>query len=268
MMSEDCGFVAGIDAGTEAVKVVILREDATLAGISIVPTRGYFQDCIHEALANALDEAKVSAADLLASGVTGFGATCAPLASLSLAETTCHARGVFQRIGTAMTLVDLGGRDPQVIRVDGAGQVVSTHSVRKCAVGIGTFLMFAARHLGVHPTRMMDLAANATKPARIGSYCSVFAEVDVIERLRNGSTVEEIALGCVESIAERVLEIGMLEPPVVATGGVCEYFPGVVAALSARAGLSVRVVSEPIATAAFGAALHALDTLGTGVEEP
>jgi len=114
----------------------------------------------------------------------------------------------------------------------------------------------------------MDLAANATKPARIGSYCSVFAEVDVIERLRNGSTVEEIALGCVESIAERVLEIGMLEPPVVATGGVCEYFPGVVAALSARAGLSVRVVSEPIATAAFGAALHALDTLGTGVEEP
>jgi len=253
-------FVAGIDAGTEAIKVVIL-DDASQRGMSIVQTRGYFQDGIHEALANALDEAKISATDLLASGVTGFGASCAPLASISLSETACHARAAFHRLGCAMTLIDIGGRHPQGMRIDATGRVLWSHSARKCAVGIGTFLMFTAHHLGVHPTRLTDLAGNASKPAPIGSYCSVFAEVDIIERLRNGSTVEEIALGSIQSIAERILEIGMLEPPIVATGGVCEYFPGVVAALAARTGLPVQVVPEPITTAAFGAALYALDTL-------
>jgi predicted CoA-substrate-specific enzyme activase len=260
------GYVAGIDAGTETIKVVVLREDATVAGISVVPTRGYFQACIQEAFANALDEAKVSAADLLGSGVTGFAASCAPLASLSLSETECHARAAFHRIGTAMTLVDIGGRDPQVIRVDGAGKVISSRAVRKCAVGIGTFLMFTARHLGVHPTRLMDLAMNATHASPIGSYCSVFAEVDVIERLRNGDTVEQIALGSIQSIADRIMEIGVLNPPVYATGGVCEYFPGVITTLSERAGVPVQVLADPTSTAAFGAALLALDSLALNAE--
>ena len=60
-----------------------------------------------------------------------------------------------------MTLVDIGGRDPKLIHVDARGTVVGSRSVRKCAVGIGTFLMFASRHLDVHPTRLMDLASSA-----------------------------------------------------------------------------------------------------------
>jgi predicted CoA-substrate-specific enzyme activase len=191
--------------------------------------------------------------------VTGFGASCAGEGSRAITETLCHARGAFHHLRRAMTVVDIGGRDPKVVHVDESGSVVSSRSVRKCAVGIGTFLMFTSRHLDVHPTRLMDLAATAQKPARVGSYCSVFAEVEVIELLRSGATAGEIALGAMYSIADRILEMDRLRGPLMITGGVCEYFPGVVKALHERSGLSVEVVPEPMMVGALGAALYALE---------
>lgn len=251
--------VAGIDAGTECTKVLVLDEGQAILGRAVVPTRGYFQDCIHEALSNAVDEAQLTPADLDAVCVTGFGASCSPIATVARSETACHARGASFHHGQAMTVVDIGGRDPKVITVDAQGRAVEARSVRKCAVGIGTFLMFTARHLDVHPTRLMDLVASDERPVRIGGYCSVFAEVEVIEHLRRGVAVGEIALGAMHSIAERILEVGRLEAPVVVTGGVCEYFPGVVTALSERASLVVETMPEPILVGALGAALFALD---------
>jgi (R)-2-hydroxyacyl-CoA dehydratese activating ATPase len=253
-------IVAGADLGTECVKTVVVNDAGKVLGRAVVPTRGYFQDCFQEAMGNALAEAQATAADLRGVGVTGFAAGCAPLASQAITETLCHARGAFEGARRAMTLVDIGGRDPKVIHVDERGHVTSSRSVRKCAVGIGTFLMFASRHLDVHPTRLMDLATSAEKPAAVGSYCSVFAEVEVIELLRNGATAGEIALGCMYSIAERILEMDRLKGPVMVTGGVCEYFPGVVKALAERSSLPVEIVPEPIMAGALGAALYALDS--------
>lgn len=253
-------IVAGADLGTECVKTVVVNDDGKILGRAVVPTRGYFQDCFQEAMGNALGEAQATAADLRGVGVTGFAAGCAPLASQTITETLCHARGAFHFSRRAMTLVDIGGRDPKVIHVDERGTVTSSRSVRKCAVGIGTFLMFASRHLDVHPTRLMDLATSAEKPAPVGSYCSVFAEVEVIELLRNGATAGEIALGCMYSIAERILEMDRLKGPVMVSGGVCEYFPGVVKALAERSCQQVEIVPEPIMAGALGAALYALDS--------
>ena len=253
-------IIAGADLGTECVKTVVVNDTGKILGRAVVPTRGYFQDCFQEAMGNALAEAQATAGDLRGVGVTGFAAGCAPLASQTITETLCHARGAYHRTPRAMTLVDIGGRDPKVIHVDEKGHVTSSRSVRKCAVGIGTFLMFASRHLDVHPTRLMDLATSAARPAQVGSYCSVYAEVEVIELLRNGATAGEIALGCMYSIADRVLEIDRLKGPVMITGGVCEYFPGVVKALAERSALNVEIVTEPIMAGAFGAALYALDS--------
>jgi (R)-2-hydroxyacyl-CoA dehydratese activating ATPase len=255
--------VAGADVGTECVKAVVVDGDRKILGRSIVPTRGYFQDCLQEALAVALNEAQVQAPALGGVCLTGFGASCGPAGARSVTETLCHARGAFTHVGRAMTVVDIGGRDPKLIHVDERGAVTSSRSVRKCAVGIGTFLMFASRHLDVHPTRLMDLASSAEVPAKVGSYCSVFAEVEVIELLRTGATAGEIALGCMYSIADRIMEMDRLASPVMVTGGVCEYFPGVVKALAQRSGLSVEVVPEPIMAGALGAALYALDSAAT-----
>lgn len=251
--------VAGADIGTECVKAIVVGERGKILGRAAVPTRGYFQDCYQEAMGNALAEAQAKAADLQAVCVTGFGASCAADATRTVTETLCHARGAFHHVSKAMTLVDIGGRDPKVVHVDERGTVVASKSARKCAVGIGTFLMFTARHLDVHPTRLMDLATSAARPAPVGSYCSVFAEVEVIELLRAGVTAGEIALGAMYSVADRIMEMDRLQSPLAITGGVCEYFPGVVKALAERSGCQVEVVPEPIMTGALGAALCALD---------
>jgi predicted CoA-substrate-specific enzyme activase len=250
---------AGIDVGTECVKVIVMDEGANILGRSVVPSRGRFEDCAREALAVALDEAQVGLSELASLCATGFGASCVAMATHTVTETACHARGAFHRFPHAMTVVDVGGRDPNVIRVDENGRRIESRSVRRCAIGIGTFLMFAARHLDVHPTRLEELAAGADHPVRIGSYCSVFSGSDVLERLREGASPGQVAAGCIRSVAERVHEIGNFQEPLVLTGGVLEYFPGVARALEELAGVKPTVVPEPIFAATVGAALFALE---------
>ncbi len=261
MSDGDRRMVAGIDAGTECIKALVLDDGREVRGRAVVPTRGYFKDCIQEALGIAIEEAQLRPEDLHSVVSTGFGASCVPLDSEPVTEKAAHARGIFHRFPRASTVVDIGGRAPRVIQIDAKGEVLSSRSARKCAIGIGTFLMFASRHLDVHPTRLMDLAKSAESPAPVGSYCSVFAEIDVIELLRSGASAGEVALGCMVSVAERILEIGGLADPVVVSGGVSEYFPSVVEALAKRSGLAVEVSPEPILVGALGAALTALDAL-------
>jgi (R)-2-hydroxyacyl-CoA dehydratese activating ATPase len=258
MGDTDSRITAGVDAGTECVKAVVVAGAGQLLGRAVVPTRGYFQACVVEAMTAALDDAQRREADLAGIGATGFAASCVPGATRVTTETACHALGAFHHLGHAMTLVDIGGRDPHVIKVDGAGRRLEARSVRRCAAGIGSFLMFAARHLDVSPTRLDDLAVSAERPAPVSSYCSVFSSTEVLERLRGGATREEIALGCVHSIAERILEIGGFEDPIVVCGGVAEYFPGVLRALASLSRMTVRIVPEPILTGAVGAAIMAL----------
>jgi predicted CoA-substrate-specific enzyme activase len=257
MAAEELRIAAGVDVGTECVKATVATEDGRVIGRAVMPTRGYFQTCVHEVLAAALDDAQRREEELAGIGATGFGLECVPGATLTAGEAACHALGAFQHVGHAMTLVNIGGRDPHVIAVDNEGRRTAARGARRCAVGIGSFLMFAARHLDVSPTRLQELASAAGgRSARVSSYCSVFSASEVLERLREGATREEIAHGCMHSIAERIIEIGGFEDPVVICGGVAEYFPGVLGALQEQSGLKVQAVPDPIFTAAHGAALR------------
>lgn len=252
-------IAAGVDAGTECLKAVIAASDGQVLGRAVVPARGHFEACVHEVLAAALDDAQLGQDALSGVAATGFAMNCVPTATLTATDTACHARGAFHRLQIPMTLVDIGGRDPHVIKVDGSGRRLEARSVRQCAAGVGSFLMFTARHLDVSATGLQDLAAAAVQPARVSSYCSVFSTTEVLERLREGARREEIALGAMHSIAERIVEMGLFEDPVYVCGGVAEYFPGVLAALGSLSGRQVRTVPEPLLTGALGAALKLLD---------
>ncbi|MCC7134662.1 MAG: hypothetical protein IT352_18530 [Gemmatimonadales bacterium] len=256
MATTELGLVtAGVDVGTEYVKAVVVAEDRRILGRASVPTRGYFQDRAYEALRAALEDARAGEADLAVIGATGFAPDRVPHAATRLAESVCHAAGAWHHVRGRLTLVVLGGHEPQVIAVGSDGTPRNIQRVRRCAVGVGSFLMFAARHLDVHPTRLQDLASAATAAASVSSYCSVFSGTGILERLRDGASLEDVALGSMRSIAERVVEIGDLDPPVVAAGGVAEYFPGVLRAIESLAGVSVVAAPDPIYTAAHGAAL-------------
>jgi (R)-2-hydroxyacyl-CoA dehydratese activating ATPase len=250
--------VAGLDVGTECVKAVIMAADGAILGRAVVPTRGLFEDRVHETLTAVLDEAHLRTEELGEICATGFGARSAHAATIFATEPTCHALGALRHVPRPVTVIDIGGREPRVIRVEAGCERLESHSARRCALGIGSFLMYAARHLDVHPGGLEELAAGAAEPARIGSYCSVFAGTEVLEQLREGASPQSVALGCIHSIAERIFEIGGFVEPLVVTGGVAEYFPGVLRALSQMTGMPVRALPEPIFAGAVGAAIRAM----------
>lgn len=256
-MAEQVEYFAGVDVGTECVKALVLDGDKVIRGRSVVPTKGYFQERVSEAMAVALDEAQATAEELNGLCATGFAMDCVASATLTLGETSSHALGAFHYFPQPLCVVDIGGREPTVIHVDDHGRPTEIHTLRRCAVGLGTFLMFAARHLDVHPTQLQELAARDDTTAAIGSYCSVFAGSDILDRLREGASREAVARGCMRSIAERVVEIGSFKDTIRVTGGVAEYFPGVLQTLAEITGLSVAMVPEPIQAGALGAALYA-----------
>ncbi len=245
----------GIDVGTECIKVAVLNDQGIVLGSSIVARRGYFQDRVSEAFPVALEDAQVSADDIVGLCATGFAENCVPMATTFLGDTACHALGAFHHHRQAMCVIDIGGRDPKVIRVNDRGQPTGIQTLRRCAAGIGTFLIFAARHLDVHPSHLQEMAGRTDEACDVGSYCSMFSGQDILEKLRDGASRESVALGCINSIADRVIEIGRLTDPVYVTGGVAEYFPGVLAAIANKTGTRVEAVPQPILAGAVGAAL-------------
>ena len=250
-------IAAGVDVGTECVKAVVVGDDGRVLGRAVMPTRGYFQACAYDALAAACEDAQTDRHSLAGLGTTGFAKETVADATVRAGDATCHALGAFQHLSQPMTLLDIGGRDPHVISVDDLGRRTDARGVRRCALGIGSFLMFAARHLDVPPARLQELAAAADHAAKVSSYCSVFSATGVLELLREGATREEIALGCIESIAERIVEIGGFHEPLYVCGGVVEFFPGLMQAVEERAGVTVHIIPDPIYTAALGAAMMA-----------
>lgn len=251
--------VAGVDVGAQCVKVVLLAPDGKLVGRAVVPTRGYFQDRYREAMAQARAEAQLANTQVRRVVATGFASRCAHADARLVSEAACHARGAYHHRPQAMTVLDLGGREARAIRVAEDGRWVDLRAGRKCAWGIGTFLAMAAARLDVHPTRLMDLATAADRPAEVGSYCSLYSDVEILERLRDGATREEVALGCLHAVADRVSELGGLKPPLVVTGGVPAWFPGVLHALAERLDAELDVVPEPTVAGALGAALLAVE---------
>ena len=245
----------GVDVGTECIKVAVMNDQGDLLGNSIVARRGYFQDRVTEALPVALDDAQVEQDSVLGICATGFAANCVPMATTTLGEAACHALGAFHHHKTAMSVLDIGGRDPKAIEVDERGLPTAIQTLRRCAAGIGTFLIFAARHLDVHPSHMQEMAIRADQTCNVGSYCSMFSGADILEKLREGVSRETVALGCIESIADRVIEIGSFTDPVYVTGGVAEYFPGVLTAIADKTGNHVEAIPKPILCGAMGAAL-------------
>lgn len=263
------GIAAGVDVGTECVKAVVITDAGRTLGRAVLPTRGYLQVCAHEALNAALHDAGSRRENLAGVGATGFGMTCVPGATVTVMESAAHARGAFHHLPQAMTLVNIGGGDPHVIAVDSAGQPAGARGMRRCAAGVGSFLTLAAHRLDVGVAQLDELASAATgEAAVVTSYCSVFSASELLEALREGATREQVALGCVRSVAERVLELGSFVAPVVVSGGVAEYFPGLLRSLESLSGTRVTTLPEPICTGALGAALAAFTEPGVHAAVP
>jgi predicted CoA-substrate-specific enzyme activase len=277
-MPED-KICAGIDVGTTTTKAVIIDAGQNVLARSVHRSGADLASAATTTFEEAMARARVAREGIRAVVATGFGRNSVPFdrlagqvascgASLPFrsvgsfthgtkTEIGCHGRGCYHYFPEAITVVDIGGQDSKIIKLDAQGRRVGFKMNRKCAAGTGAFLEEIAHKLDVPIGALNDLADRASQTAQIGSYCTVFTATEVLDRIRAGAKMDDIIRGLFDSVARRIIEMGTLTGRVIMSGGVVAHNPIVADLLSARTGVDVEIAPHPQEMGAFGAALFA-----------
>lgn len=253
-------YFAGIDIGSLSTETVILDNAGRMISYDISATGADSRVSGEQSFARALERSRVSAEGIRFVVATGYGRTSLPIATKSVTEITCHARGARHLFPKTKTVLDIGGQDSKVIKLAADGKVVDFAMNDKCAAGTGRFLEVMARALEVELDEMGALSLRATQLIPISSMCTVFAESEVISLVAQSVPREDILNSIHHSICTRIAammdRVG-LEPELTMTGGVAKNL-GVVEHIRSRTGIEPNVPQEPQIVGALGAALIAV----------
>ena len=261
-------YYCGVDIGASAAKLVIV-DDARRPVAKALRRSGVnyalaAQGCLDEALAAAgLRPDQVTAAV-----ATGYGRDNVPWAQARMTEIACHGKGAWHYFRRPMTVVDIGAQDSKVIHLDARGHRTSFRMNRKCAAGTGAFLEEIAYRLDLPLEDLGGLAARSTKETSLGSFCTVFAATEILEKVRAGERVEDIVKGALRSVVQRVFEMDTVDGALVLTGGVVAHNPVLVRLAEEAYGRAALVPPDPQHVGAFGAALLAMEAVAGQAGQP
>ncbi len=252
---------AGIDAGSRAIKVALFDADSGVPLGFAAGDQGIGQSRRAERiLVRGLTRINLCRNDIGVMVATGYGRENIEGVDGRVTEITCQTRGVRAVMPAARTIIDIGGQDSKLIRLDDAGRMTDFVMNDRCAAGTGRFLELVAERLDMSLPGLGKAAADSAEPASISSMCVVFAETEIVSLMAGGRAPESIAAGVCASIAARIASMAGREvaEPVVLTGGVARI-KGMSRALTGVLGTPVAVASRPQFTCALGAALIAAE---------
>ncbi|MBI4800465.1 MAG: ATPase [Desulfarculus sp.] len=251
----------GIDIGASATKVALLNERGDLLGSAVLRSGVDFALSASRGLDQALKEAGLEPHQVRVIFTCGYGRNNVPFAHQTRTEIAAHATGAYRHFPRALTVIDIGGQDNKIIKVDADGRRTSFKMNRKCAAGTGAFLEEMALRLDLDLRHFDSLARRAEDEAILGSYCTVFTASEVLSKIREGVAVEALIKGLFRSVVKRVLEMDLMEGQVVMTGGVVAHNPYLLEMMQESLGQPVLVPPRPQLTGAEGAAWLALKSL-------
>lgn len=255
----------GIDVGSLTAEAVAVEGEKIVAStrISVRPDPVSSAETVLEELEETLRGLGVTGGGVGPTLVTGYGReriTGAGLAQRHVSEISCHGFGAFSADPRVRTIIDIGGQDAKVIRVDERGALENFIMNDKCAAGAGHFLELMSRTLEVELDELGPLALGARRALEMSSRCSIFIETEVIHYMQRGVNRAELAAGVCRSMAERVASLARrvgVAPAVALTGGVAKNI-AVRRELEKRLGLRlVDLQLDPQLIGAFGAAMLA-----------
>ena len=252
-------FGGGIDVGSTTTKAVIVDDWPAIIGTAVVYSGTDFASACQTAWEQALDHAGITGQEVPHVVATGYGRKSVPFAARTMTEISCHGRGSLHFYPGPITVVDIGGQDNKVVKLDADGHRLSFKMNRKCAAGTGAFLEEMALRLRIPAEELDGLARRADGEVTLGSYCTVFSATEVLENIKAGQPVERIVRGLFRSVVKRVLEMDTLTDSVVLTGGVVDHHPFLADMIREHIDCPVLVPPHPQVTGALGAALYALD---------
>ncbi|MCL0092729.1 acyl-CoA dehydratase activase [Dehalococcoidia bacterium] len=253
---------AGVDVGASCTKVVILDAERKLLGYAVRKSGTDFARTADICLKSALEMAGARREDVVRCVSTGYGRNNVAFSDETRTEIGCQARGCYHYYPMAMTIVDIGGQDNKIIKLDAQGRRLSFKMNRKCAAGTGAFLEEMSSRLEIPLEEMDSLARAAENMVELGSYCTVFSATEVLEKISQGENVSDIVKGLFFSVIKRILEMDSLTEGVVMTGGVVAHNPYLVEMVKEITGGEILVPEFPWLTGAVGAALFSAASRG------
>ena len=259
------GYFAGIDSGSTSTDVVILdKEKNMIAGI-VLPTGAGAAVGAERALEEALKEAGLHREDIDALVTTGYGRTAIQAGDKSITEITCHAKGAHHLDPDVRTVVDIGGQDSKVIRIDENGAVENFVMNDKCAAGTGRFLEMMARAMEMDLDDMSETGLTYKEDITISSMCTVFAESEVVSLIAQNKETDDIVHGLNKAVATKTAALAKRvggQEKYMMTGGVSKN-KGLVKTLEEKLGTSLVIHKDAQLCGALGAALFALEMTDT-----
>ncbi|MDD3776398.1 MAG: acyl-CoA dehydratase activase [Actinomycetota bacterium] len=257
-------ITCGIDIGSVSAEAVILTkkpESCHILSYAIIPTGSNSKTAARKVFKQAVDNAGITPEDINKTVATGYGRINVDFAHKSITEITCHARGALYYYPQTRLVIDIGGQDSKVIRLDENSNPFDFLMNDKCAAGTGRFLEVMAHALEIDITHFGEIFLSTKEKVDITSTCTVFAESEIVSLIGHGVDKNKIIKGLVYSIAHRVNtmidRVGFSEP-VCMTGGVAKN-TGVVKALEETLDSAIYIPEDPQIVGALGAALMAMD---------
>lgn len=256
-LSTKINYIAGIDSGSTSTDVVIMDCSHNILSSVIMATGMSASKSAQEALNRALKEAGLAREQLGRIVATGYGRDIIDMEKETITEITCHAKGASFLFPGVRTIIDIGGQDSKVIRIDENGNVLNFIMNDKCAAGTGRFLEMQARALGLTMEEMSRIGLEWKNEVQISNMCTVFAESEVVSLVAKDTPAADIIHGLNSSVAAKTASLvrrGKGGPDYAMTGGV-SLNRGVVQCLEEVLHAPVKISGQSQLCGAIGAAI-------------
>jgi len=262
---------AGIDVGSLTAQAVLIEDGRTpmLKSIGVrllshsIRVKPDPLDSARSVMGELLERNDLAWGDITYCVSTGYGRDRVQgegLADANVSEISCHGTGAHALAPRVRTVIDIGGQDAKVIRMDEAGDLVNFVMNDKCAAGTGRFLEVMSRTLEVPFEELGPLALRSRGTILLSARCSIFAETEVLHYLQRGADKSDLAAGVSKSMADRLMALARrvgVEKEVMMTGGVAKNV-AVRSELERMLGLRMLTPSiDPQLVGAYGAAVLA-----------
>ncbi|NLW91671.1 MAG: 2-hydroxyglutaryl-CoA dehydratase [Syntrophomonadaceae bacterium] len=190
----------GIDLGSRNVKIVQMQ-DGLVINHALYDTIWFYRNYgarLRSGLAWDLGELGFADDQVIA---TGYGKIMVQMGQArQIPEIQAHVKGaVFQTGLHDFTLLDIGGQDTKVVKVR-EGRPVDFMTNDRCAASSGRYLENMSVVLGMS---VEELSSYSKAPVELNATCAIFGESEIIARIVEGCSLEELAAGVNLSLYRR-----------------------------------------------------------------
>jgi benzoyl-CoA reductase subunit A len=254
-------ITAGVDIGATSSKALILLDGQPYA-FSQVKTLTPKESAL-SAIDAVLAKTNLKLEKIHSIVATGCGRKQVPFAHNTVSEIVCGAAGAVHIWGPSVrTVLDIGGQSCKAIHCTEKGRATDFLWSDKCAAGIGRSMESFADLVKKEVTELGDIALQSDEFPRLSDFCSVYAQSEALDLMRNKVPLEQIIASYHNAMAKRistlVARLGVKKDFVV-IGGLAKN-PGITKWLESileASRLAPKPEWDPTLTTALGAALFA-----------